>query len=383
MAHEIFISYAREDQSIADAVSNALEEEGLLCWIDHRDIASGRQWREAIVEAITASRVVVLVFSHHANCSRDVSQEVGIAFDEELEIVPFRVDDSSPSGSLEYCLNATQWLDATTVPIGRALENLRESIRTIISHDKTEGKSSVSRRIRTRQGNIDFLLDQAIEAAPLRPSSNFGYLHLVARPTIETDDLFVDVSGSSGRSSTILGALKLVSGEDLFQHTFSPAFSVGSMRNTTKGCIVYMGEQPDSNGSRHEYYTLDLKIGFDGDIQLFCGRAAERRDSLLQIFDSGIAETTVRFLAFAGCLYHEAEYLGPCGLGVAITGISGAISHSARIDLWTGNTFEEPSYRRTIQTSAQSLNQDVRAIARSLLSRFFHATLGGKFDPLG
>lgn len=239
-------------------------------------------------------------------------------------------------------------------------------------------------RRNTPQVDGKSFLEEAIEAAPIEPNSDFGYLHLIARPSIVIDDLFLRLAEKVGGSSFLTDAINLASKGNVFGHTFSPSFSTGRTRPTPKGWIIYMHDQPSPNRKRHEYYVLDLEVRFDGALRLFCGRAAERRDSLLQIFDSGVAETTVRFLTLAGHLYQEAGYLGPCDLGVAVTGIAGAVSHTSRIrmDLCDSHTFEEPAYRRTMQVPSLGLEQDSRAMARGLLSRFFHATLGGRLDPL-
>jgi len=69
MAAEVFISYSSKDKQIADAVCHYLEEKSLRCWIAPRDIPHGREWADVIVDAISESRVVVLVFSASANDS--------------------------------------------------------------------------------------------------------------------------------------------------------------------------------------------------------------------------------------------------------------------------------------------------------------------------
>lgn len=70
MAHDVFISYSHHDKPQADAVCATLEAKGIRCWIAPRDVIPGQEWGAAIVEAIRASRVMVLVFSSHANPRR-------------------------------------------------------------------------------------------------------------------------------------------------------------------------------------------------------------------------------------------------------------------------------------------------------------------------
>lgn len=76
MGHEAFISYAEPDRAAAVTVCKALEEAGVECWIAPRDAPAGREWGEAIIEAIATCRVMVLVFSAKANQSSHVRREV-------------------------------------------------------------------------------------------------------------------------------------------------------------------------------------------------------------------------------------------------------------------------------------------------------------------
>ena len=69
MPHDVFISYSSKDKVYADAVCARLESEGIRCWIAPRDILPGMHWGGAIVEAIESARLMVLLFSSHANAS--------------------------------------------------------------------------------------------------------------------------------------------------------------------------------------------------------------------------------------------------------------------------------------------------------------------------
>ena len=76
MPHDVFISYAAEDKAIADAVCAKIEERRIRCWTAPRNILPGETYAEAIIDAIDASRIMVLVFSSHANASKHVMREV-------------------------------------------------------------------------------------------------------------------------------------------------------------------------------------------------------------------------------------------------------------------------------------------------------------------
>ena len=112
MAHHVFVSYSNQDKAAADAVCAALESRGLSCWIAPRNIPGGKDWGEAIVEAIEGARVLVLVFSSSANQSRQVAREIERADGKNVAVVPFRIEDVKPTKALEYFLSSRQWIDA-------------------------------------------------------------------------------------------------------------------------------------------------------------------------------------------------------------------------------------------------------------------------------
>src|SRR5205823_13995229 len=104
MGHDVFISCASADKSIADKVCAALEARQVRCWIAPRDVLAGVPYGEAIIGAIAASRILVLVFSSQANQSQQVMREVEGAVNKGLTIIPLRIENVAPSGSLEYFL---------------------------------------------------------------------------------------------------------------------------------------------------------------------------------------------------------------------------------------------------------------------------------------
>src|SRR5215204_2946556 len=101
MAHDVFISYSARDKPTADAICESLEAQGIKCWIAPRDIPYGDLYSGAIIEAINASRIFILVFSSNSNTSNDVINEVERAFQNEILIIPFKVENVKPSTDLE------------------------------------------------------------------------------------------------------------------------------------------------------------------------------------------------------------------------------------------------------------------------------------------
>lgn len=144
MAHDVFISYSSKDKATADAVCNRLETNGIRCWIAPRDIPFGADFPEEIVKAISASRVMVLVFSSNTNNTAQVVREVGCAADHDVIIVPFRIEDVTPSIKLEFFLGVIHWLDAITPPLEQHIDTLVRTIRTILDTNVARADLPVS-----------------------------------------------------------------------------------------------------------------------------------------------------------------------------------------------------------------------------------------------
>jgi hypothetical protein len=132
MAHDVFISHAEEDRAAAQLVCTRLEDDGLRCWIAPRDIQPGADWGGAIVAAIRSSRALVLVFSEHANASRHVPRELERAINHGIPIIPVRIEDVEPRGSLEYSLSSVHWFDALTPPLETHVDRLALTLHSML-----------------------------------------------------------------------------------------------------------------------------------------------------------------------------------------------------------------------------------------------------------
>ena len=113
MAHVVFISYASNDRTVADAICSALESKGIKCWMAPRDVMAGKEYGEEIIDAISRSRVILLVLSSSANASAQVRREVERAASKNIPITTFRIENIEPTKSLEYFVSSFHWLDAT------------------------------------------------------------------------------------------------------------------------------------------------------------------------------------------------------------------------------------------------------------------------------
>jgi uncharacterized protein (TIGR03067 family) len=135
--HEVFISYSSKDKKWADATCAVLERHRIRCWIAPRDITPGTEWGAAIIHGMDASKIMVLIFSGHANESAQVRREVERAISKGLTVLPFRVENISPAGAMEYALSNTHWLDGFTKPIERQFDLLASSVEALLAKDRS------------------------------------------------------------------------------------------------------------------------------------------------------------------------------------------------------------------------------------------------------
>jgi hypothetical protein len=132
MAHDAFVSYSKNDIETVAAICKALEENGLSCWYAPRNVPIGADWDASIMEALAASRVMILVWSSHSDQSKQVKREVALALDEiGVTVIPFRIESVEPS-KLRYYLSGIQWFDASTPPPEANLKRLVEQVKIAI-----------------------------------------------------------------------------------------------------------------------------------------------------------------------------------------------------------------------------------------------------------
>jgi hypothetical protein len=132
MPSMVFISHSSKDRPTADAICVHLEAAGIKCWIAPRDIEPGATWTRGIMQGLEACRVLILVFSEHANNSDHVQREVAKAFSSGLAVIPFRIEQALPNQSLGYFLDTVQWLDAGAALSPGLLSTLSERVKKLL-----------------------------------------------------------------------------------------------------------------------------------------------------------------------------------------------------------------------------------------------------------
>ena len=111
MDPKIFITYSSKDQKVARTICTALENRGLICWISARNVKPGQNYQEQIVRAIRSARVMVMVFTTNANNSNEIKKELSLASQNNLVVIPVRIEDVAPNEAFAYEFATRQWID--------------------------------------------------------------------------------------------------------------------------------------------------------------------------------------------------------------------------------------------------------------------------------
>jgi len=170
LAHDVFVSYCHDDKKVADGVCAGLEAKRIRCWIAPRDVLAETEYAAAILDAIADCPAMVLGFSSHANQSPHTRREVERAVSKNKIIVPFRIDAVSPTGSMEYCLSNTHWLDAIAPPLDMRIAELAVTLGRLLAAPSQE--TQIGPPDETTQSGTVIVTRSELEAALKTEDSN-------------------------------------------------------------------------------------------------------------------------------------------------------------------------------------------------------------------
>lgn len=108
----IFISHSSTDFKVAEEVCNLLEDKGHKCFLAPRDIRSGYEYAEEIMNGIESSDVMLILMSKAANQSPHVLREVERAVSKHIPLIVYKLEEVELSKSMEYFLMSHQWVSA-------------------------------------------------------------------------------------------------------------------------------------------------------------------------------------------------------------------------------------------------------------------------------
>jgi hypothetical protein len=132
MRADVFVSYSQPDREQAFEIVGQLEARGIKVWIAPRDVAPSSEWAAEIIEAIGASKIMLLLFSGASNSSPQVRREVERAVHRQVPVLTVRIEEALPTKSMEYFLSAQHWLDAFPPPLTRHCEQLCRQVSALL-----------------------------------------------------------------------------------------------------------------------------------------------------------------------------------------------------------------------------------------------------------
>ncbi len=111
-----FVSYASADRDRVEPVVAALQHAGVAVWLDRQGIAGGESYALAIAEAVEGCAAFVLMTSTAALVSRNVRQELALAWRYERPYVPLLLEPVAIPKEVAYWLEASQWVEVLDHP---------------------------------------------------------------------------------------------------------------------------------------------------------------------------------------------------------------------------------------------------------------------------
>jgi len=133
MSHQVFISYSTRDAMMAEKIRDRMESAGIGCWMAPRDMTSFLPYGETILRALIGCRVVVVVFSSHANDSPYVRREVERGVAHRKALATIRVENTQPRGELEFFLSTLHWVDAIGPQVEMKLDELVANVGGLLA----------------------------------------------------------------------------------------------------------------------------------------------------------------------------------------------------------------------------------------------------------
>jgi TIR domain len=170
---QVFISYAREDETVAQQVADALSRAGLNPWIDTKKIEWGDSFLQRMNEGLAGASYVILLISPAAATSRWVEREWMAALaDRGTVLLPAIVADTQVPPLLR---------DLVYVDLR---QNMEEGLRKIVvffqkeyAPVETKGQPSRAGEVRHPLRAADRRVVRLVAQSCLRESHFLAFLH--------------------------------------------------------------------------------------------------------------------------------------------------------------------------------------------------------------
>ena len=125
---DIFISYSSSDAGRVLPIADQLERAGMSVWLDRRKIPGAAIYGPEIVRAIKQCRLFALMCSDASVRSRNVNQEILLAWKYEKPYLPLLLAPISFPEQIEYWVEGRQWIEILDHPPEVWTPRIRESL---------------------------------------------------------------------------------------------------------------------------------------------------------------------------------------------------------------------------------------------------------------
>ena len=108
---QVFVSHSSVNGQQAKNICKLIEKNGHSCFFAPRDIQSGHEYAEALVNGIDGSDMLLLLLSQGANSAPHVLREIERAVSKKIPIIVYKLEEVTLSKSMEYFLMSHQWIN--------------------------------------------------------------------------------------------------------------------------------------------------------------------------------------------------------------------------------------------------------------------------------
>ncbi len=208
------------------------------------------------------------------------------------------------------------------------------------------------------------------------------HLYTIARPVSQREDMLRKALGDQTQNWVRVLRSKLFAGKaqepfhvatDLAPDIARAAATQSSRAGGWAFHSYGIGPGRRMHPEAGESTLLDLEVGHDGLLRLFCGYGSRAvgEDGIQVVMESTILGLTKRLLLIAGNVAEVCAFRGSWDLGVSVAPLRGRISfrlHTSHGGL-RGVPYSEDDYTQTVRATWDELTQDTDGVVRRLLLR--------------
>lgn len=263
--------------------------------------------------------------------------------------------------------------------------------------DKTKhmlSDAEVERLIARRAGwavNAEKALTSWIAQEPIDPPVQAnGHLFVVASPVPPRERMLLETMTGTGDFTAVFRDLVMRTKHN--GGSFAPDMPnhLSNFSTTADGwawkSYALFGDSEEAQRSDRESRALMVEICENGQLRLFCGRAAEQLGNTgygagFYLFDAICLGLTARMVSLASGVSQAAGYLGSWDFGVGVTGIKGATSYSRfERNQFAGPSYTADKYTLTTRASLADIEAGSGPVIERLLGRLTRAIGADQID---